>query len=116
ENFRGKHVPYAPGNTLFAAATYSTPLRGIADLITVNINCRGVGPVYWDEDNASCQPFYALLGASLSFVRDWWSVDLWADNITAARYDVFSFVSVSQRFNQRGKPRTCGLTLRINFE
>lgn len=116
ENFRGKQVPYAPGNTLFASATYSTPLRGIADLITVNINCRGIGPVYWDEDNASSQPFYALLGASLSFVRDWWSVDLWADNITATRYDVFSFVSVSQRFNQRGKPRTCGLTLRINFE
>lgn len=116
DNYRGKRVPYAPGNTLFTSATFSTPLRGIADMITANVNCRGVGPVYWDESNMSRQSFYALLGASLSVTRDWWTVDLWADNITGTHYDVFSFVSVSQRFNQRGKPRTYGLTLRINFE
>lgn len=116
DNYRGKRVPYAPGNTLFTSATFSTPLRGIADMITANVNCRGVGPVYWDEANMSRQSFYALLGASLSVTRDWWTVDLWADNITGTRYDVFSFVSVAQRFNQRGKPRTYGLTLRINFE
>lgn len=116
DNYRGKRVPYAPGNTLFTSATFSTPLRGIADMITANVNCRGVGPVYWDEANMSRQPFYALLGASVSVSRDWWTVDLWADNIIGTHYDVFSFVSVAQRFNQRGKPRTYGVTLRINFE
>lgn len=115
-NYRGNKVPYAPANTLFGSATFRTPAGRVFDMITANVNVRGVGPIYWDEANSRRQPFYALLGASVSFRRDWWSLDLWAENITSTRYDVFSFVSVSQTFFQRGKPRQYGLTFRMNFD
>lgn len=72
--------------------------------------------MYWDEDNSYRQPFYALLNASVSFERSWWSLDLWAENITATQYDVFSFVSVSETFFQKGRPRQLGVTLRLSFE
>lgn len=115
ENFRGNRVPYAPANTLFASATFRTPVGRWLDMLTANVNCRGIGPIYWDEDNSSRQSFHALLGASLSIRRDWWTVDLWAENITSARYKVFEFVSVGQRFYQPGRPRQYGLTLRLSF-
>lgn len=115
-NYRGNKVPYAPANTLFGSVTYRIPVKGFIDMITANVNCRGVGPVYWDEDNSYRQPFYALLNASVSFEHSWWSLDLWAENITATQYDVFSFVSVSETFFQKGRPRQLGVTLRLSFD
>lgn len=117
-NYRGNRVPYAPSNTLFGSITYRLPFKGssFVDMMTMNVNCRGIGPVYWNEANSYRQPFYALLGASVSFRRDWWNLDLWAENITSTNYDVFSFVSVSETFFQRGRPRQIGVTLRLVFE
>lgn len=117
-NYRGNKVPYAPSNTFFGSVTYRLPFPGspIVDMMTVNVNCRGIGPVYWNESNSYRQTFYALLGASVSFRRSWWSLDLWAENLTSTNYDVFSFVSVSQTFFQRGRPRQIGATLRLLFE
>ncbi len=116
EDFRGKHIPYAPASTLFSSLTFRTSAGSIADMLTANINCRGAGKIYWDEANTRFQPFYALLGASLSLRRDWWTLELWAENITSTRYDVFSFVSVSETFYQSGMPRRGGITLRLNFD
>ncbi|MCM1028302.1 MAG: TonB-dependent receptor [Pseudoflavonifractor sp.] len=116
ESFRGKRVPYAPANTLFSSLTFRTPVGKLLDMLTANIHCSAAGQIYWDEANSRRQPFYALLGASVCLRRDWWTLDLWAENLTATRYDVFSFVSVSEAFYQSGRPRQIGLTLRINFE
>lgn len=116
EDFRGKRIPYAPANTLFASATFRTPVDGLLDMLTANINCRGIGPVYWDEANSERQRFYALLGASLSLRRDWWSIDLWAENITDTRYKLFQFVSVSEKFYQSGIPFQAGVTVRFDFD
>lgn len=116
ENFRGNRVPYAPANTLFGSVTYRTPVSHILDMLTANLNLRGIGDLYWDEANTRHQPFYALVGASVSLRSGWWELDLWAENLLSARYDVFSFVSVSETFAQRGRPRQLGVTLRLSFE
>lgn len=116
ENFRGKHIPYAPANTLFSSLTFRTPVGNIFDMLTANVNCRGAGKIYWDEANTRSQSFYLLPGASVSLRRGWWTLELWAENITSTRYDIFSFVSVSETFYQSGSPRRGGITLRLNFD
>ena len=114
-DYTGKRVPYAPSHTLFAGLTYTRDFKGFVNRLSVNANVRGVGSIYWDEDNLYRQPFYALAGASLHLEHDWLSFDIWGENLTDTRYHTFSFVSISNRFLQRGKPVIYGATVRLNF-
>lgn len=116
-DFSGKRVPYAPANTLFAGATWTRTLSrtGFLRTLEANINVRGVGSIYWDEANTSLQPFYAQLGAMVKLSGEWWSIDLWGENLTSTRFNTFSYVSISNTFLQRGKPCRAGVTLRFNF-
>ncbi len=116
ENFDGKRIPYAPRNTMFAGVTYNHPLNvKWADRLSVNLNCRGAGSIYWDERNSVKQPFYALAGASVKLEHEVYSVDLWAENITDADYKTFYFVSIGNGFYQQGKPARMGVTLKVNI-
>lgn len=113
---RGNHVPYAPVNTLFGSLTYRTDisskwLKGIE----ANANCRGVGQIYWDEENTVKQPFYVLAGLSVNFRTAVADVELWGENITGTKYSTFYFESIGNRFVQRGNPRRFGVTFRFDF-
>lgn len=113
---KGNHVPYAPINTLFAAVTYSTDintqwLKGVE----VNANCRGIGQIYWDEENTVKQPFYALAGLLVNLRTPVADVELWGENITKTKYSTFYFESIGNRFVQRGNPRRFGVTFRFDF-
>lgn len=113
DDYRGNTVPYAPAHTAFASVQYSRPLpMWWFNRIDFNVNCRGVGPIYWDEANTVKQNFYALPGASVRLQMQNVSVDLWAENILNHRYDTFYFKSVDNRFVQRGAGRSFGITLR----
>lgn len=115
--FDGMRVPYAPANTLFASADYSLPLgkSRLADSIHFNVNCRGAGRIYWNEENTEWQNFYALLGASVTLRRHDYSVSLWGNNLTDSRFNTFRFVSISHTFLQRGATRQFGITLKLNI-
>lgn len=112
EDYSGKRVPYAPQNTFFIGATWIRQLNRRFEL-EANVNGRGVGDIYWDEINQFRQPFYMQLGASLTLRARRWSVDLWGENLTDTRFDTFSYVSISNRFFQRGKPVRGGVTFRL---
>lgn len=117
EDFSKKRIPYSPSNTLFAGAGYSFPVRSnFLNRIGLNVNVKGVGDIYWDEANRVKQPFYAMLGASLRFEHDKYTVDLWGDNLTDTYYRTFYFVSIGNGFYQQGKPCRVGVTVRLNFE
>lgn len=115
-DYAHKHVPYAPQQTLFAGLTYNLPLSGWVDNIEFNANVRGVGPIYWNEDNASRQNFYLLPGASVTVMHRDVSLSVWGENLSDTRYNVFSFRSIGNEFVQRGLPVRYGVTLRVNFE
>lgn len=85
------------------------------DRIEFNVNCRGVGPIYWDDTNSVSQNFYTLLGASVGIVNKRYSATLWGENLTSMQYSTFYFVSMGNAFFQRGKPRRIGITLRIKI-
>lgn len=116
-DFSGNRVPYAPANTLFGGVTYIQPL-GLSWLDNVSITCsaRGVGDIYWDEGNTVKQPFYGLLGASVRLNKGDYSLDIWGENLTGTKYSTFYFVSMGNSFLQRGRPRTWGATIRLNFK
>ncbi len=114
-DYRGKRLPYAPAHTLFAAADWHMPFTFLGAMPSVNVNMRGVGDIYWNEDNSVRQPFYALLGASASLSWERWSLRLWGENLTSTRYSTFYFVSIGNSFLQRGRPWQVGLTARFSF-
>lgn len=117
EDFAGKHVPYAPANTLFLGAGWNraTPASGILHGYGLDISARGVGRIWWNEANTVTQPFYMTLSARVRADLKPLTIELWADNITATQYDTFYFVSIGNAFLQRGPRFSCGVTLRRVF-
>ena len=85
------------------------------DQIAFDVNVKGVGDIYWDEANSVKQPFYALLGTSVRFEKDNFSLNVWGDNLTDTHYNTFYFVSIGNAFLQQGNPARCGVTLKMNF-
>lgn len=112
----GKRVPYAPMHTLFAEVCQSVKVSGDPNkLFTLAVNTRAVGNIYWDEANTMKQPFYALLGASLTWQQQRYSLQLWGHNLTDTHYKTFYFVSIQHHFLQRGHGRQLGITLHLNL-
>ncbi|MCM1318988.1 MAG: TonB-dependent receptor [Muribaculaceae bacterium] len=115
-DFAGKYVPYSPTHTLYASAAYTIDLPfSFCHSVCLEANVKGTGQIYWDESNTLKQPFYALMGASLTLAHPRWSLQFWGRNITDTKYSTFYFMSISHQFLQRGLPATCGVTLRVNF-
>lgn len=115
-DYSGKRVPYAPQNTLFADATYVQPINRSLRSITFNLGVRGVGSIYWNEENDFKQPFYAQLGGEMTFDFGWLSVGVWGENITNTKFHTFWFQSIGNAFVQRGKPARMGATVRLTFD
>ena len=110
----GKRVPYAPKHTLFAEASHALKI-GTYGRLTFAANVRATGDIYWDEANTQHQPFYALLGASIIWQQQHYSLQLWGRNLTDTQYKTFYFVSIQHPFLQRGHGRALGATLRVNL-
>jgi outer membrane receptor protein involved in Fe transport len=114
QDHSGKRVPYAPMHTLFAEVNHSIKIGGDWNkLLILAANLRATGDIYWDEANTMRQPFYALLGASITWKQPHYSVQLWGRNLTDTQYKTFYFVSIQHHFLQRGHGRQLGVTLRL---
>lgn len=115
-DYSGNFIPYAPRHTLFGSVTYRQPLpmRWLEQL-SVSVDGRGVGSIYWDEANQHRQPLYGLMGASVALGGPHYSLEFWGENILNRHFDTFYFVSIGHSFVQRGKPRRLGVTLRIDI-
>ena len=51
----------------------------------------------------------------MRFEQRHYALDLWCRNLTGTRYDTFYFLSVGEEFVQRGRPRTFGVALQLDF-
>ena len=110
----GNRVPYAPMHTLFAEVSHGIMI-GDGNRLNLAANVRATGDIYWDEANTLRQPFYALLGASITWQQRHYSLQLWGRNLTDTQYKTFYFVSIQHPFLQRGHGRSLGATMRFNF-
>lgn len=115
KDFKGKHLPYVPSNTLFLQTLYTLNIAKDKSKLIFDINLRGTGPIYWNEENSLRQNFYAQLGASLTW--QWKNLELkgWGRNLTDCNYHTFYFMSMGHEFLQRGKPLEVGLSVRYTI-
>lgn len=115
-DYRGKVIPYVPRNTLFLQSVFTcSPRKGVIEHWTFDVNMKGTGKIYWNEDNTRWQDFYVQLGASVSAEFKNIGIQLWGKNLTGTRYHTFYFMSMGNEFVQRGKPWQIGATLRFNI-
>lgn len=115
-SFKGKRLPYAPANTLWANLRHLIPLSSsFVRSVELNLNARGVGDIWWDDANTRRQPFYVMPGASAIARTADADLELWVTNFTGARHDVFSFTSISHDFVQRGPGCRAGISLRLSL-
>lgn len=115
-DYKGKYLPYAPQHTLFLQGLWSQPISGGKDgTLSLDLNLRGTGKIYWNEANTLHQPFYLLLGAGIDYAYSDLSLQLWGRNLTSTHYNTFYFMSIGNEFLQRGKGMEVGLTIRYNL-
>ena len=115
-NYAGNFIPYAPKNSLSLRLMQTVPFHTQwIDRMVLGLGVQGAGRIYWNEANDVSQPFYALLEASVRFEGEKWAVDVWCKNATNAKYNVFYFESMGNRFLQRGKPTMGGIRVMINI-
>ncbi|MDR1004432.1 MAG: TonB-dependent receptor [Prevotellaceae bacterium] len=102
-------IPMVPRHTLAVDASYSLvhPCRAI-DRLTLSGTLAAAGDIYWAEDNAVKQPFYALLNLKLSVTKSRFTWELWGKNVTDTRYHTYYFRLGNSGFAQLGKPATIG--------
>lgn len=113
EDFSGHTLPYVPSNTFFAQGIYLLPLstHTLSQLI-FDLNVRGTGPIYWNEENNLRQNFYAQLGASVTWKWKNWEFKAWGKNLTDTYFHTFYFKSMGNEFMQRGRGIQGGVSVR----
>lgn len=116
-NYKGKRLPYAPANTVFAEASYmfNVSKRFREHYFSAHLNFSGTGDIYWNEANTLHQKFYGLMGATIGYHTPKWSVEVWGKNLTRTKYYTFYFLSIGNEFRQRGHGIDYGATIRATF-
>jgi outer membrane receptor protein involved in Fe transport len=109
-------LPLVPRHTFSAGFDYGVEVRdGLLDKINFHGEYIGLGKMYWNENNATVQPFYGVANATIGFVKQNFSLDLWIRNLTNEKYVAYQFASGSKLLGQAGKPYTLGAKLSVRF-
>ena len=114
-SYTNNRLPMVPNHTLSVDGNYTINPLGWLDRIMINVGLRGLGRIYWAEDNLVSQDFYALLNAKVALTKGIVTWELWGKNLTDTNYMAYGFKSSSGNYAQAGKPLTIGTTIEINF-
>ena len=110
-SYTGLMLPLVPRHTLSLNGSYTlTPQNSVLDRLVFSAGVNGIGKIYWNEDNAVNQPFYALLNAKISATFGWLTWEVWGKNLTNTDYLTYYFKS-SAPYGQKGRPISFGTSL-----
>lgn len=112
-NYKGKHLPYAPQNTISLSAGKDWTFKGFVDGLYVGGRYDMVGKIWWNESNELSQPLYGLLSARVTLRHKNAALSFYGRNLTDTDYKVFYFKSVSREFYAKGLPITAGVKLTV---
>lgn len=122
-DYAGKYVPFAPLHSLALTADYSIPIRkSWLDEVRIGAQYIGKGKIYWTEENDVHQNFYGLTNGEITLSKGGIDLSIWGKNLFDIRYHAFYFETLNAEnptkpngFAERGRPITCGVTLKARF-
>lgn len=112
----GKFIPQVPRQTIAGRIDYSDNI-GHAWLQTLNfgLQYRGLGEIFWDNDNLYKQNFYHLMDVQIVLGFGKTSLELWGRNLNNSQYLAYLTSSRGRQLGQKGLPRHFGVSLRMKF-
>ena len=114
-DYTGMMLPLVPRHTLSLRGSYTVlPQHSVINKLVFSAGMSGMGKIYWNEDNAVSQPFYALLDAKVSATMGLVTWEVWGKNLTNTDYLTYYFKS-SAGYGQQGRPVSFGTSLVFNF-
>ncbi len=114
-NYTNNRLPMVPNHTLSVDANYTINPTGWLDRVMFNVGLRGLGRIYWAEDNLVSQNFYTTLNAKVALTKGIVTWEFWGKNLTDTNYMAYGFKSSSGNYAQAGKPLMFGTTIELNF-
>lgn len=117
-NYDNKYLPMVPRHTVALSANYTLDInQKWMDKVVIGAQYTGAGKIYWTDENDITQKYYNTLNGKISFVKDDFSIDLWAKNITGEDYITYYFFTTlsNQDYVQKGRPFTCGINMNFKF-
>lgn len=110
-DYTGKMLPLVPRQTLSFRGAYTIlPSCKTVDRIVLSAGVNGMGKIYWNEDNAVSQSFYALLDAKVSATFGLLTWEVWGKNLTNTDYLTYYF-KTNVGYGQQGRPVSFGTSL-----
>jgi outer membrane receptor protein involved in Fe transport len=108
-------LPLVPRQTLSFRGAYTIlPSCKTVDRIVLSAGVNGMGKIYWNEDNAVSQSFYALLDAKVSATFGLLTWEVWGKNLTNTDYLTYYF-KTNVGYGQQGRPVSFGTSLIFEF-
>ena len=115
-DYSGKRLPFAPRETVSANVSWRLPVpERFASSLLFNVGWKGIGHIYWNEENSLGQSFYGLLSASLMWEKGHFAASVWGKNLLDEEYNTFYFRSIGNDFFAQGKPLQVGVSLHVNL-
>lgn len=113
----GNMIPYVPRNTVTFSLgkTYYIDGSTLLDRVRLNFQYRGIGKIYWNEENSHAQDYYNILDFKVGLMSKNLGLDFWFKNILNTGYESFYFQSLGREYVQLGKPMHFGVRLSANF-
>ena len=104
-DYSGKRAPYVPSQTAWLGGEYVFPCtRGRLEAVRIAVDCRGEGPVMWDEANTLRQAFHVVPGGRITVSFPKLDVYVRGENLSGSSYRTFYFKSVGNAFFQMARP------------
>lgn len=116
DQFKGQFLPFVPRHTVAANTEYRIPLKSpVNESITLHLGYKGIGDMFWHEDNEVKQDYYHLLDASVAVQsgRINWSV--WGNNLLNSDYLGYFYTVGTKKMGKPGRPRAIGMSLTFDF-
>lgn len=116
-DYTGNFVPLVPRHTIAANTQYELPIKGSRYLesLRFNLGYKGIGSIYWHEDNQRKQELYHLLDASVTANMKALTCTLWGSNLLNTKYLGYSYTSLKRQMGKPGRPFMMGLSLNYSF-
>lgn len=116
-NMKGNRLPFSPENTFDINAQYDIRVGGkVLEKIRLQAGYRGLGNIYWDDENRYREDFYGTMSASLGLIKGRWSLTGWVNDISFdGKHNTFYFESNGNKFVQQTAPISYGATLRLDL-